>query len=86
MTILSLTGRFAAAIAISALLTQASYAQQHSGAPPPSDSQKAEESKRRAEEKANDEAYRDAMKRTPAPDRKVDPWGGLRAPSTDSGK
>jgi len=83
---MGLIGRIAASIAISALLTQASYAQQHSGAPPPSDSQKAEESKRRAEEKANDAAYRDAMKRTPVPDRKVDPWGGLRSPSTDGSK
>jgi hypothetical protein len=82
---MDLIGRFFAAIAISALLTQATYAQS-SGPPPASDSQKASEAKRRAEEKANDEAYKDAMKRMPAPDRKVDPWGGLRTPSTDGSK
>jgi hypothetical protein len=83
---MGLIGRFAASIAISALLTQTSYAQHASGAPPASDSQRAAEAKHKAEEKANDEAYRESMKRIPVPDRKVDPWGGLRTPSTDGSK
>jgi hypothetical protein len=75
-----LARKLSAVVVISAMLTQACYAQ----APPPSDSQKAEASKRKLDEKATDEAYRATLKRFPAVDRKVDPWGGLRTPS-DSG-
>ena len=41
--------------------------------------QKAEEERKKADEKANDEAYKALMKRTPnGNNKKIDPWGGLR--------
>jgi hypothetical protein len=58
-----------------ALLTQASYAQSL----PESPRQKAQEERKKADEKANDEAYKAMIKRTPDSDKKVDPWGRLRA-------
>jgi hypothetical protein len=67
----------AIATAISALLTQASYAQPF----PESSRQKAQEEQKKADTKATEEAYKAYMKRTPNIDKKVDPWGGLRAPS-----
>jgi hypothetical protein len=71
------TTEFAIAAAMSALLTQASYAQPF----PESSRQKAQEEQKKADAKTTDEAYKAYMKRTPNIDKKVDPWGGLRAPS-----
>jgi hypothetical protein len=62
-------------VVLLALLTQASYAQSL----PESPRQKAQEERKKADEKANDEAYKAMIKRTPHSDKKVDPWGGLRA-------
>jgi hypothetical protein len=78
----SLARKFTAAAIISALLTQACYAQ----APPPSESQKAEMAKKKAEQKANEEAYRATIKRMPDSDQKVDPWGDMRAPAANGNK
>jgi hypothetical protein len=73
--------RFIVALAIAALLTQASYAQGRA----PSDQQKSDSAKKKADEKATDEAYKAMTKRIPdAP--KPDPWGNLRAPSTGGNK
>jgi hypothetical protein len=77
-----LVRKFAVSVVLSALLTQASYAQPF----PESERQKAEEARKKADEKATDEAYKSLMKRTPNADKKVDPWGGLRAPTTNPGK
>jgi hypothetical protein len=70
------------ALTISALLTQPSYAQPF----PESSRQKAQEERKKGDEKANDEAYKAMMKRLPNSDKKVDPWGGVRAPSANPGK
>jgi hypothetical protein len=67
---------------ISALLTQPSYAQPF----PESSRQKAQEERKKGDEKANEEAYKAMMKRLPNSDKKVDPWGGVRAPSANPGK
>ena len=61
--------------ALSALMTQPSHAQPF----PESNRQKAQEERKKEEEKANDEAYKAMNKRTPSSDKKVDPWGGVRA-------
>jgi hypothetical protein len=58
--------------ALLAFLTQPSYAQ----ALPESPRQKAQEERKKGEEKANDEAYISARQTLT---KKVDPWGGLRA-------
>jgi hypothetical protein len=80
--------------ALSALLTQPSYAQQLPGAQPfPGTQQfpeterqkaeegreKAEEARKKAERKATDDAYKAMMEQAPITSKKVDPWGGLRA-------
>jgi hypothetical protein len=57
------------------LLTQPSYAQPF----PESSRQRAQEERRKEDKKANDEAYKAMMKRVPDANKKVDPWGGLRA-------
>jgi hypothetical protein len=57
------------------VLTQPSYAQPF----PESSRQKRQEERKKDEEKANDEAYKAMIKRTPSSDKKVDPWGGVRA-------
>ena len=67
--------KFAVFVVLGALLTQPSYGQ----ALPESPRQKAQEERRKGEEKANDEAYKAMIKRTPDANKKVDPWGGLRA-------
>ena len=80
-----LARKFAVFAVISALLTQGSYAQ---GLPdmqelPASSRQKAAEELKKAQEKAADEVYEAMVKRvkpTKAPDKKFDPWGGLRTP------
>ncbi len=74
---------FAAALMLSALLTQASYAQEEL---PMSDRQKAEIARKKAEEKANDEAYKAMLKNTQEAKPKADPWGNLRAPPAGGGK
>ena len=62
-----------------ALLTQPSYAQPF----PESERQKAQEERKKADEKATDEVL---MKHLPDSYKKVDPWGGVRAPSATPGK
>lgn len=83
-----LARKFAAFAVTSALLTQGSYAQ---GMPdtqefPASSRQKAAEELKKAQEKAGDEVYEAMVKRvkpTKTPDKKIDLWGGLRAPSAN---
>jgi hypothetical protein len=79
---LARTRKFAASVVLLALLTQPSYAQTF----PESDRQKAQEERKKADEKATDEAYKALMKHLPDSNKKVDPWGGLRAPSATPGK
>ena len=58
----------------------------YAGASQKSSRQKAAEELKKAEEKAADEAYKSMMKQvkpTKIPDKKFDPWGGLRAPSAN---
>ena len=76
------TRKFAVSVVLSALLTQPSYAQSL----PKSSRQKAEEARKKADQQATDEAYKALTKRTPDANKKVDPWGGLRAPSETPGK
>jgi hypothetical protein len=78
-----LARKFAASLVISALLTQASYAQENF---PMSDRQKAEIAKKKADEKANDEAYKASIKRAPDVKQKTDPWATLRTPSANGNK
>jgi len=74
---------FAAPLVISALLTQASYAQEEF---PMSDRQKAEIARKKAEEKANDEAYKAMLKHTQQVKPKADPWANVRPPPAGGGK
>ena len=62
-------------VVLLALLTQQSYAQSL----PESPRQKAEEARKKADEKANDDAYKALMKRLPDADKKVNPRAGVRA-------
>jgi hypothetical protein len=78
-----LVRRVAASIVGLALLTQVCYAQENF---PESERQKAETARKKAEEKANDEAYKAMLKRAPVANQKVDPWGSLRTPSTKNNK
>lgn len=73
---------FAAALVISALLTQASYAQEVF---PMSNRQKAEIERHKQDEKATDEAYKAAIKRAPDA-KKADPWANVRTPPAGSNK
>jgi hypothetical protein len=74
----------AGSLVVSAMLTFASHAQEEF---PMSARQKAEIDRKKAEEKANDEAYKAMMKRThDAGDKKVDPWAVVRTPPADSNK
>jgi hypothetical protein len=73
----------AAVLLISALLTPACHAQENF---PKSDRQKAEEARKKADEKANDEAYKATIKRTGDTHRTVDPWGNLRGPAANGNK
>jgi hypothetical protein len=82
-------GKVAIFVVLSALLTQPSYAQQF----PETDRQKAQEDREKAREarkkadrEATDEAYKAMMEQTPRASKKVDPWGGLRAPSENPSK
>jgi hypothetical protein len=65
-----------------ALLTQPSYAQPF----PESERQKAQEERKKEDQKANDEAYKATMKRLPDSNKKVDPWGGVRVHSATPSK
>jgi hypothetical protein len=76
------TRKFAVSVVLLALLAQPSYAQQF----PESNRQKTQEERKKADEKATDEAYKGLMKRLPDSNKKVDPWGGLRPPSATPGK
>jgi hypothetical protein len=80
--------KLAGILVISAVLTQVSYAQRGLGGPPgqtpESASQKAEDARHRAEQKATDEAYKATLKRLPASNKPIDPWGNIRTPA-DSG-
>jgi hypothetical protein len=71
------------ASALSVLLALPSHAQQF----PETERQKAQEDRDRAQaarkkanEQAIDEDYKSLMERTPSANKKVDPWGNLRAP------
>jgi len=81
--------KFGVFVVISALLIQASYAQgllPDMQELPESSRQKAAEELKKAQEKAADDAYKSMMKQvkpTKIPDKKFDPWGGLRAPSAN---
>jgi len=77
--------KFAAPLVISALLTQASYAQEVF---PMSDRQKAAIERKKAEEKANDEAYKAMLKRNQGQEvkQKADPWANVRTPPASGGK
>jgi hypothetical protein len=72
--------KFAASLVISALLTQACYAQEVF---PMSDRQKADIAKHKLDEKSTDEAYKATIKRTPDA-KKADPWANLRAPPANN--
>ena len=69
--------KLAASVILSALLTQPSYAQSL----PASDSQKAAEASKKADEEATDKAYKATMNRAGKTDSRIDPWGGIRTPS-----
>jgi len=73
---------FAASLLIAALLTPASHAQPF----PESERQKAEEARKKAEEKTTDEAYKATLKHTQVVKKTLDPWGNLRAPPAGSNK
>jgi hypothetical protein len=76
------TSKLAVCMIFTALLMQSSYAQPF----PESERQKAAEARKKAEETATDEAYKSTMKRTPNTDKKVDPWGSMRAPPVNPDK
>jgi multidrug efflux pump subunit AcrB len=71
-----------ASLLIAALLTPASRAQPF----PESDSQKAEEARKKTDEKATDEAYKATLKRTQDVKKTVDPWGNVRTSPAGSNK
>jgi hypothetical protein len=72
----------AASLLIAALLTSASHAQPF----PESERQKAEEARKKADEKATDEAYKAMQKRAQDVKKTVDPWGNLRSTPPGSNK
>ena len=78
-----LVRKVAASLVVSALMTQGSYAQDNF---PESERQKAEIARKKADEKAADEAYKSTMKRAPVVKQKADPWGSLRKPSANGNK
>ena len=73
---------FAGSLLMAALLTPAVHAQPF----PESDRQKAEEARKRADEKATDEAYKAEMKRTKNVKKTVDPWANMRGSSAGENK
>jgi hypothetical protein len=72
-----------ATVMISAMLTQASYAQSNAipGTLPVSPEDKAEMVKKRTDEIETDKAYRSTIRQIPDSNQKIDPWGGVRTPS-----
>ena len=68
---------FVVALLIAALLTPALRAQPF----PESSRQKAEEERKKVDEKATDEAYKRTQKHTQDAKKPVDAWGALRTPS-----
>ena len=82
-------GKVAIFVVLSALLTQPSYAQQFPETErqkAQEDREKAREARKKADREATDEAYKAMMEQTPRTSKKVDPWGGLRAPSGNPSK
>jgi hypothetical protein len=79
---LHLSRSFAALLLIAASLTPASHAQPF----PESERQKAEEARKKADEKAIDEAYKTTLRRTQHIKKTVDPWGNLRTLPSGSNK
>jgi hypothetical protein len=78
------TRSLAGSLAVSAMLTFASYAQEEF---PMSARQKADIERKKAEEKANDEAYKAMIKRThDAGNKNFDPWAVVRTPSGGGNK
>ena len=73
---------FAAWLLIAPLLTPASHAQPF----PKSERQKAEEARKKADEKTTDEAYKAGLKHAQDVKKTVDPWGNLRPPSPGGNK
>jgi multidrug efflux pump subunit AcrB len=73
---------FAVSLLIAVLLTPISHAQPF----PESDRQKADEARKKAEEKATDEAYKATLKHTQDAKKTIDPWGNLRTTPRGSNK
>ena len=73
---------FAASLLTAALLIPVAHAQPF----PESDRQKAQDARKKADEKANDEAYQAAQKRTKDVKKPFDPWGSLRTSPADGNK
>jgi ribosomal protein L9 len=76
-------GRIARAFAASLLMAALPAPAVHAQDLPESDRQKAEEARKKAEVKANDEAYKETLKRTGV-SKTFDPWGNVRT-TTPSG-
>lgn len=72
--------RMIAAIAATAMLAPAAYAQRVGPPPQLSEKQKAAIVEKRVREKEIDEAYKATIKQMPDKQQKADPWGNLRAP------
>jgi hypothetical protein len=82
-------GKVAISAVLLALLMQPSYAQQFPETErqkAQEDREKAQEARKKADREATDEAYKAMMEQTPRTSKKVDPWGGLRAPPGNPGK
>jgi hypothetical protein len=72
-------------LAVSVLLALPAHAQQFPETErqkAQQDRERAQEAHRRARQQEIDEDYKSLMERTPSADKKVDPWGSLRAPSS----
>jgi hypothetical protein len=70
-------------LALSTLLTLPSHAQQFletERQKAKEDRERAQAARKEANEQAIDEDYKSLMERTPSANKKVDPWGNLRAP------
>jgi hypothetical protein len=82
-------GKVAISMVLLALLMQPSYAQQFPETErqkAQEDREKAQEARKKADREATDEAYKALTEQTARTSKKVDPWGGLRAPSGNPGK
>jgi hypothetical protein len=72
---------FTTALAISALLTQVSYAQNQmmmSAPPAMTPAERAEIAEKEAAKKATDQRYEESLKHIPESKQKVDPWASVR--------